>query len=568
MIDLNPKHLVTIQHILAVNIPECEVRAFGSRVKWTAEDYSDLDLAVVGSEPLPLRQLRKLKEAFEESDLPIRVDVLDWHTISDAFKDVIGEEYEVIKDRKSDERCDQPRNSCKNQSITIDESLLKAMPLGSPPSGWDVVRLADVTSFISTGATPRGGKNVYKSEGISLICSQNVYDHEFSKDGLARIDNSAAYKLRRVNVKEDDVLLNITGDSVARCCIVPKWTLPARVNQHVAIIRTTDRLNSAFLQKYLSTPQVKAYVLGHDSGGTRKALTKAHIESFLVPLPPLFEQRRIAHVLGTLGGKIELNRQMNETLEAVARAIYKSWFVDFDPVRAKMEGREPIGMDAETADLFPSAFQDSPLGKIPEGWEVGTLGEIAQNVRRSVKVNEIISEDVYIALEHMPKRNIALSEWQTTDGISSNKSRFRKGEILFGKLRPYFHKVGVAPIDGVCSTDILVIQPIESEWFGVVLGLVSRNEFVAYTDAHSTGTRMPRTNWRDMSRYKFALPRMNVARKYTELIRPLLERIIDNIHQSHTLSQIRDSLLPKLLSGEIRVGSANKRLEVEDGGTS
>ena len=175
-----------------------------------------------------------------------------------------------------------------------------------------------------------------------MIRSQNVYDHEFSKHGLAHIDESAAYKLRRVDIQEDDVLLNITGDSVARCCVVPKWTLPARVNQHVAIIRTSDRLNSTFLQKYLSAPRVKAYVLGHDSGGTRKALTKAHIESFLVPLPPLPEQRRIANILGSLDDKIELNRQMNETLEAMARAIFKSWFVDFDPVRAKVEGREPV----------------------------------------------------------------------------------------------------------------------------------------------------------------------------------------------------------------------------------
>ena len=446
------------------------------------------------------------------------------------------------------------QKNTQNQSAKINKLLLKSLPLGAPPTGWEVVRLADVTSFLSTGATPRGGKNVYKSEGVSLIRSQNVYNHEFSKHGLAHIDESAAYKLRRVDIQEDDVLLNITGDSVARCCVVPKWTLPARVNQHVAIIRTSDRLNSTFLQKYLSAPRVKAYVLGHDSGGTRKALTKAHIESFLVPLPPLPEQRRIAHILGSLDDRIELNRQMNETLEAMARAIFNSWFVDFDPVRAKMEGREPVGMDPETAALFPSKFQDSPLGEIPEGWEIGTLSKIAQNVRRSAQVNEIDSEDVYIGLEHMPKRNIALSEWQTADGIGSNKSRFRQGEILFGKLRPYFHKIGVAPINGVCSTDILVIQPIKSEWFGVVLGSVSCDEFVAYTDAHSTGTRMPRTNWGDMSRYEIALPQANLAKKNTELVQPWVERIVDNIHQSHTLSQLRETLLPKLLSGEIRFG--------------
>ena len=552
MIDLNPKYLETVQRILTEHAPECEVRAYGSRMTWTAKDYSDLDLAVVGSEPFSLRRMRQLKEAFEESDLPIRVDVLDWHVLSDGSKHVIAEEYEVIRQAKTAGECTNSKNT-QNQSAKINELLLKSLPLGAPPTGWEVVRLADVTSFISTGATPRGGKNVYKSEGVSLIRSQNVYDHEFSRDGLAHIDESAAYKLRRVDIQEDDVLLNITGDSVARCCVVPKWTLPARVNQHVAVIRTSDRLNSTFLQKYLSAPRVKAYVLGHDSGGTRKALTKAHIESFLVALPPLPEQRRIANILGSLDDKIELNRQMNETLEAMAKAIFKSWFVDFDPVRAKMEGREPVGMDAETATIFPSAFQDSPLGKIPEGWEVGTLGEIAQNVRRSANVNQIDSSDVYIGLEHMSKRSIALSEWQTADGIGSNKSRFRKGEILFGKLRPYFHKVGVAPTDGVCSTDILVVQPIKSEWFDVVLGIVSCDEFVAYTDAHSTGTRMPRTNWRDMSKYEFVLPQLEIAQKYSDLIRPLIGRIIENIHQSHTLSQIREALLPKLLSGEIHV---------------
>ena len=309
-------------------------------------------------------------------------------------------------------------------------------------------------------------------------------------------------------------------------------------------------------------------LLAQATGSTFPNVSASQLAAIPYPNFSTTEQHAIAHILGTLDDKIELNRQMNETLEGMARAIFKSWFVDFDPVRAKMEGRVPAGMDAETAALFPSAFQDSPLGKIPKGWEVGTLGEIARNIRRNVKVSEINSDELYIGLEHMPRRNIALSQWQTADELGSNKYRFRKGEILFGKLRPYFHKVGVAPLDGVCSTDILVIQPIDSEWFDIVLGLVSTNEFVAYTDAHSAGTRMPRTNWKDMSRYEIALPEVRIAEKYTESTQPFIERIIENIHQSRTLSQIRDALLPKLLSGEIRVGNADKRLEVKDGGTS
>ncbi len=297
------------------------------------------------------------------------------------------------------------------------------------------------------------------------------------------------------------------------------------------------------------------------TGSGQPLLNQTILSQIPATIPAPFEQRRIAYILGTLDNKIELNRQMNKTLEAMARAIFKSWFIDFDPVKAKMEGREPPFMDAETASLFPSAFQDSPLGEIPEGWKVGTLGEVSENVRRSVKASEIDSNECYIGLEHMPRRNIALFKWQTAAGIISNKSRFKKCEILFGKLRPYFHKVGVAPLNGICSTDILVIRPIDSEWFGIVLGLVSSDNFIAYTDACSEGTRMPRTNWNDMSRYEIVLPNVEIAKKYTEFIQLIINKIIENIHQSRTLAQTRDTLLPKLLSGEIRIDAAAEILE-------
>ena len=299
-------------------------------------------------------------------------------------------------------------------------------------------------------------------------------------------------------------------------------------------------------------------------GSGQPLLNQTILSQIPATIPGPSEQRRIAHILGTLDDKIELNRQMNETLEATARAIFKSWFVKFDPVEAKVKGRKPPYTDTETAALFPSAFQDSPLGKIPEGWEVATLGKIAKNVRRSVKASEIEPSEYFLGLEHMPRRNIALSQWKTASEIQSNKYRLRKGEILFGKLNPHFHKVGVAPIDGICSTDILVVQPIDAEWFGVVLSLVSSDNFVAYTSAHARGTTLPRTNWKDMSSYKTVLPKVEIAHKYTEFIQPIVKRIIENIHQSYILAQTRDALLPKLLSGEIRVDDAKEMLEVKD----
>jgi type I restriction enzyme S subunit len=276
-----------------------------------------------------------------------------------------------------------------------------------------------------------------------------------------------------------------------------------------------------------------------------------------ITLPNPREQLAIAHILGTLDDKIELNRRMNETLEAMAHALFKSWFVDFDPVRAKAEGRDP-GLPEPLADLFPDSFEDSELGEIPKDWRPGVLGDLARNHRRGVQPNAIDSSTPYIALEHMPKRCIALSEWGLADRLESNKFEFKKGEILFGKLRPYFHKVGVAPIDGVCSTDIVVVSPKSPKWFGHLLGHISSKAFVEYTNAASTGTKMPRTNWDDMAAYPVVLPPEPLATEFSQETSKLVDRILASIYESHTLSSLRDALLPKLISGELRVKDAER----------
>ena len=154
----------------------------------------------------------------------------------------------------------------------------------------------------------------------------------------------------------------------------------------------------------------------------------------------------------------------------------------------------------------------------------------------------------------MPRRQIALTEWSPANVAESNKFAFQRGEILFGKLRPYFHKVGVAPIDGVCSTDIVVVMPKSPEWFSFVLGHVSSDRFVEYTNAGSTGTRMPRTSWSEMARYVLVLPPASVAAAFDDFSRSLIERIIASVHESRTLKVLRDLLLPQLISGQVRLG--------------
>jgi type I restriction enzyme S subunit len=253
--------------------------------------------------------------------------------------------------------------------------------------------------------------------------------------------------------------------------------------------------------------------------------------------------------------------------------LFQSWFVDFDPVRRNLDQRgqksEIRKVKRETGPgtdlsnstfhsspfdhLFPANFQDSPFGPIPRGWIAGKLGDIGTNSRRGVQPTEIAPNTPYIALEHMPRRCIALGDWDDSADVASGKSAFKKGEILFGKLRPYFHKVGVAPFDGVCSTDILVLAPKSPEWFAFLLGHASSDELIQFTDLASTGTKMPRTNWSDVSSFKVALPPEPIAAAFTRILQPMLDRIHSNVHESSTLTTLRDALLPRLLSGEIRV---------------
>jgi type I restriction enzyme S subunit len=433
------------------------------------------------------------------------------------------------------------------------------------PNDWQLVRLGDITKKIGSGATPTGGEDSYLRERtrFALVRSQNVFDRRFDSAGLAFISDGQARRLQGVALQAGDLLLNITGDGVtfARACAIPVEILPACVNQHVAIVRVDDRIaDPGYVLAYLTHPEVKSYVESFNAGGSRRAITKGHIESFVLPLPPLPEQSAIAHILGTLDERMELNRRMNKTLEAMAQALFKSWFVDFDPVRAKAQGRDS-GLAKPIADLFPDRLEASELGNIPAGWTVGRLGDVAKHMRRGVQPSDIDPVTPYIALDHMPRRSIALAEWATANGLESSKFEFQRGEILFGKLRPYFHKVGVAPLDGVCSTDIVVLAPSEETWFGFVLGHASSGAFVDYADSRSTGTKMPRTNWTEMAGYPVALPPEVVSEALTEQIQPVVERIIAGIHESRSLAAIRDMLLPKLISGEVRVRQAERMLE-------
>ena len=164
----------------------------------------------------------------------------------------------------------------------------------------------------------------------------------------------------------------------------------------------------------------------------------------------------------------------------------------------------------------------------------------------------------------MPRGSVALTDWGGAGSVSSTKTAFESRDMLFGKLRPYFHKVGIAPTNGVCSTDIVVLKARMSKWSAFVLACVSSSGFVSYASQSSTGTKMPRTSWRTMSRYEICRPAEPVAAAFQNVVSLMLERVIANVHESRTLSFLRDALLPKLVLGELQVTGLEPASAPED----
>lgn len=433
-------------------------------------------------------------------------------------------------------------------------------------SEWQTTTLANAPLEIIDG--DRGvnypNQTEFYTHGHCLFLNAgNVTDDGFNFSGCAFITPEKDALLRKGKLVRNDVVLTTrgtVGNSAYFDNFIPFEHI--RINSGMVILRANKTaIYPRYLYFFIRSTVFHSQVAALRTGSAQPQLPIRDINRIEIPIPSIDKQRAIAETLGALDDKIAINRQTNATLEAIAQALFKSWFVDFDPVRAKMEGREPEGMDEATAALFPSELVESELGLIPKGWNVGILGDICQNYREGVMPENIEPHFPYIGLEHMPRKSISLNEWGVSKGLESGKFRFVVGDILFGKLRPYFHKVGTAPIDGICSTDILVIRPKISDWYGFSLGHLSSSALIDYAEKLSNGAKMPRTNWGDLSKYRVALPDFKTAKVLSEVFESFVYKIRVNIIQSRTLADIRDSLLPKLISGQLRIPEAEEVIE-------
>ncbi|WP_071192629.1 restriction endonuclease subunit S [Trichormus sp. NMC-1] len=464
--------------------------------------------------------------------------------------------------------------------MEVNLSRIHTAPLGTLPIGWNLVKLKEITIKIGSGATPRGGDRVYllNRKNFAFIRSQNVFNRYFNSEGLVFISDEHATELQKVSVLPGDLLLNITGDGVtfSRACIVPEEILPACVNQHVSIIRPNPKIcDSGYLLSYLTHPLIKTYIESFNSGGSRRSITKGHIESFLISIPPLSEQKAIAHILGTLDDKIELNRQMNEILEAMARAIFKSWFVDFDPVRAKMEGRQPAGMDAATAALFPDEFEETSLGLIPKGWRVETLGEEIEIIKgKSYKSSELVpSSTALVTLKSFHRGG-----GYRPDGLKPYNGTYKPEQIIKpGELVvAYTDVTQAADVIGkpaivkpderyntlVASLDLGIIR-VRNKNLNIpfLYYLFNQNDFQNHVYSHTNGSTVLHLSKDGIPSYEFCLPHSSLISKFEKFISPIFEKSNINWQESIDITALRDTLLPKLMSGKIRVKEAEKLLE-------
>ena len=441
---------------------------------------------------------------------------------------------------------------------------------------WPNVALGKYCSKIGSGATPKGGNSVYLDSGeITLIRSQNIYNEGFKSDGLVYITPEAAQKLKNVIIEPNDVLINITGDSVARVCLAPKEHLPARVNQHVAIIRVDPKeFDHRYLRYYLTSLKMQSYLLTiASSGATRNALTKSMLESLEVSKPPLDIQKKIGDVLEQFENKIQLNTQTNQTLEEMAQAIFKSWFVDFDPVKAKMNGEQPEGMDAATASLFPEKLVESELGLIPEGWDAGTVGSVtAAKGGYAFKSKQFVDEgNPVIKIKNITSAGtVTTSDCQCVDDdIAKTASRFKlsDGDLLMAMTGATVGKSGIYVSDGRDGYLNQRVARFESKvdstqpcWF--TYNLVNKDSIFEQIVGAAQGSAQPNISSKGIEQVKTVIPTFDLISKYQELVAPLYAKWISNFRENSQLSELRDTLLPKLLSGEIELGQTEEMAEV------
>jgi len=443
--------------------------------------------------------------------------------------------------------------------------------VGPPPSGWTYKTLGaaceDGGGGVQTG--PFGSQlhaSDYVQQGVPSIMPQNIGDNRIIEDGIARISRADAERLSRYLVRAGDIVYSRRGD-VERRALVREEEDGWLCGTGCLRVRLGERgPDPTFAAYYLGHPGVREWIVRHAQGATMPNLNTGILSACPFLEPPAAEQRAIAHILGTLDDKIELNRRMSETLEQMARALFKSWFVDFDPVRAKMEGRDP-GLPREIAELFPDRMVESELGEIPEGWEVRPVEDLAEVVGGSTPSTTRAA--YWVGGTHCwvtPKDLSRLSSPVLLD-TERRVTDFGLGQISSGLLPPGTVLLSSrAPIGYLAITEVpvainqgfIAMKPRTgvSNLFLLRWASAAADEIVSRANG-STFLEISKSNFRPIL---LPTPGTKVMAAMDRVARPMYERVVRLERETGTLATLRDTLLPQLISGELRVPDAERLL--------
>lgn len=396
-------------------------------------------------------------------------------------------------------------------------------------TSYPMVTLRDICDAVEYGYTASSSA---ERIGPRFLRITDIVPDRLDWDGVpfCAIDEKG---LAKYQLRSGDIVIARTGATTgwAKYIANPPEAVFA---SYLVRIQPAKSVDSRYVGFVVESRVYKDFIQQHMGGAAQPNANAQVLTSFELPLPPLPIQRRIAGILSAYDELIENSQRRIKILETMARALHREWFVHFC-----FPGHESV-------PLVPS-----PLGKIPEGWEVKKLGEIAEEMRRNVPKGSLEEPAPFVGLEHIPRRSLALDAWESTTELGSNKLEFKKGEVLFGKIRPYFHKVSVAPFDGLCSADTIVIRARRQEHYALVVGCVSSDDFVALATATSNGSKMPRANWTVLAEHLIAIPPSTVAQMFSAVIEPAIAQMQTLIFQTQILRRTRDLLLPRLLSGQI-----------------
>ena len=386
---------------------------------------------------------------------------------------------------------------------------------------WSLAQLEQVADVVGRGISP-----IYiEDDGVLVLNQKCVRDGRVLVGPARRHDALTRSIPSKKLLSGGEILINSTGvGTLGRTAFVGKIDVPMTADSHVTIVRAKSGFHPRWLGYAIRNlePDIEALAIG-STGQTE--LGRSLVCGLPINVPSLVEQRAIAGVLGALDDKIESNRRLTATIDGLLRAELENAILNDDNPR-----------------------------------EV-RFGEIALRVGEASDPRNLQKHVPYIGLEHMPRGNMFLDEWGSSEGLGSGKSVFKEGNVLFGRLRPYFKKVGVAPIDGICSTDVLVLRPAFNESAAMLLAIAASEEFIGYASAAATGTKMPRVSWDYLSDWKTVLPSEAATNRFDIDMSPLVAKAIDSVHERIALAQLRDALLPELLSGRLRVQDAEPMME-------